>query len=70
MLSYIKLLSNESLQLHEVHFTHSKPSNTSEYERIFQCKVCFEKSANALIFNSELLNISVIEPNEKFITFI
>jgi len=67
MLSYIKLLSNENLQLHEVHFTHSKPSNTSEYERIFQCKVCFEKSANALIFDSELLNISVIEPNEKLL---
>ena len=67
MLSYIKLLSNENLQLHEVHFTHSKPSNTFEYERIFQCKVCFEKSANALIFDSELLNISVIEPNEKLL---
>ncbi|BCZ49383.1 transcriptional regulator [Clostridium gelidum] len=67
LLSYIKLLSNENLQLHEVHFTHSKPSNTSEYERIFQCKISFEKSANALIFDSELLNISVIEPNEKLL---
>lgn len=67
LLSYIKLLSNENLQLHEVHFAHSKPSNTSEYERIFQCKVCFEKCANALIFDSALLNISVIEPNEKLL---
>lgn len=67
MLSYIKLLSDENLQLHEVHFAHSKPSNTFEYERIFQCKLCFEKSANALIFDSELLNISVIEPNEKLL---
>ena len=67
MLSYIKLLSNENLQLHEVHFTHSKPSNISEYERIFQCKVCFEKSSNTLIFDRELLNISVIEPNEKLL---
>lgn len=67
MLSYIKLLSDENLKLHEVHFTHSKPSNTFEYERIFQCKVCFEKSANALIFDSDQLNISVIEPNEKLL---
>lgn len=67
MLSYIKLLSNKSFQLHEVHFTHSKPSNTSEYERIFQCTVCFKKSANALIFNSELLNISVLEPNKNLL---
>ena len=69
MLSYIKLLSNKNLQLHEVHFNHSRPSNTSEYERIFQCNVCFEKSSNALIFDSELLNISVIEPNEKLLLF-
>jgi len=67
MLSYIKLLSNEILQLHEVHFSHSRPNNTSEYERIFKCKVCFEKSSDALLFDSELLNISVIEPNEKLL---
>jgi AraC-like DNA-binding protein len=67
MLSYIKLLSNKTLKLHEVHFSHSRPNNTSEYERIFQCKVCFEKSTNALIFDSSLLNISVIEPNKKLL---
>lgn len=67
MLSYIKLLSNETLKLHEVHFSHSRPNNTSEYERIFQCKVLFEKSTNALIFDSDQLNISVIEPNKKLL---
>lgn len=67
MLSYIKLLSGEKLQLHEVHFTYSKPKNTSEHERIFQSKVCFEKSANALIFNKELLNTPVTEPNKKLL---
>lgn len=67
MLSYIKLLSNKKLQLHEVHFTHTKPKDISEYKRIFQSKICFGKSANALIFNSELLNIPVIEPNENLL---
>lgn len=67
MLSYIKLLSNKKLQLHEVHFTHTKPKDISEYERIFKSKICFKKSANALIFNSELLNIPVIEPNENLL---
>lgn len=67
MLSYIKLLSNKKLQLHEVHFTHTKPKDISEYERIFQSKICFGKSENALIFNSELLNIPVIEPNENLL---
>ncbi len=68
MLSYIKLLSNKNFHLHEVHFIHSKPTNTSEYERIFKCNVCFEKSTDALIFNSELLNIPVIEPNESLLS--
>lgn len=67
MLSYIKLLSNTKLQLREVHFTHTKPKDTSEYERIFQSKICFEKPTNALIFNSELLSIPVIEPNENLL---
>lgn len=67
MLSYIKLLSNKNIQLHEVHFSHSKPRNISEYERIFRCKVYFEKPTNAVVFNSELLDISVIEPNKELL---
>lgn len=67
MLSYIKLLCKENLLLDEVHFDYSKPKNISEYQRIFQCNVYFEKSANALLFDSELLNIPVIEPNEKLL---
>ncbi len=67
ILSYVKLLSNENLQLHEVHFSHARPKNTSEYERIFKCKICFERPTNALVFDSKLLDISVIEPNIKLL---
>lgn len=67
ILSYIRLLTNENLQLHEVHFSHSRPNDTNEYQRIFKCKVCFEKQSNALIFDSRLLDISVIEPNKKLL---
>lgn len=67
MVSYIKLLCGENLSLNEVHFTSPKPENISEYERIFKCKICFEKEENALIFDSKLLSFSVIEPNEKLL---
>lgn len=67
ILSYIKLLSGKKLSLHEVHFTHTKPKDISEYERIFQSKIYFEQPTNALIFNSQLLNIPVIEPNENLL---
>lgn len=67
ILSYIRLLSNENIQLQEVHFTHPKPQDTSEYERIFQSKVCFNQATNALIFDSDLLNTSVVEPNKNLL---
>ncbi|EKQ50864.1 MULTISPECIES: AraC family transcriptional regulator [unclassified Clostridium] len=68
MLSYIKLLSNKDIRLHEVYFTHSKPEDTSEYERIFRCNVFFKKEVNALVLNNDLLNIKVTEPNEKLLS--
>lgn len=67
MVSYIKLLCSKDLRLNEVHFTSPKPENISEYERIFKCKIYFEKEENALIFDSKFLNIPVIEPNEKLL---
>lgn len=67
MVSYIKLLCSEDLRLNEVHFTSPKPENISEYERVFKCKIYFEKEENSLIFASKFLNIPVIEPNEKLL---
>lgn len=67
MVSYIKLLCGENISLNEVHFTSPKPENIYEYERIFKCKIYFEKEENALIFDSKFLNIPVIEPNEKLL---
>lgn len=65
--SYIKLLTNHSLKLHEVHFTHSTPDELFEYERIFQCQIYFNKSENALIFDKEQLKIELIEPNKNLL---
>ncbi|MHC1682261.1 MAG: AraC family transcriptional regulator ligand-binding domain-containing protein [Clostridiaceae bacterium] len=66
-LSYIKLLCNKNLQLNEVHFTYPKPKDISHYKNIFNCKVFFEKPNNALIFDSALLHIPVIEPNKNLL---
>lgn len=66
-LSYIKLLSNKQLELKEVHFNYPRPSDISEYERIFQCTILFEKESNALLFEPSQLDISIVEPNEKLL---
>lgn len=67
MLSYIKLLCGKNIELIEVHFTHSKPKNVCEYEKVFQSNLLFEKSSNALIFNSNLLSMPVLEPNKSLL---
>ncbi len=67
MLSYIKLLCGKNIQLIEVHFTHSKPKNICEYEKVFQSNLLFEKASNALIFNSNLLSTPVLEPNKSLL---
>lgn len=67
MLSYIKLLCGNNIQLIEVHFTHAKPKNICEYEKAFQSKILFEKASNSLIFNSNLLSMPVLEPNKSLL---
>lgn len=67
ILSYIKLLTGKRIALNEVYFTHHKPKDISEYQRIFKCPVFFEKSVNALVFDYRLLNLPIIEPNKELL---
>lgn len=61
--SYINLLIGKRIVLNEVYFTHRKPKDISEYQRIFKCPVSFEETTNALVFDCRLLNLPIIEPN-------
>lgn len=67
MLSYTKILTGKPIILKEVHFHHEPPMNIKEYERIFNCPICFNQSANALIFDKKWLNLPVIEPNRELL---
>jgi len=67
ILSYIKLLTGKRIVLNEVYFTHHKPKDISEYQRIFKCPIFFEKSMNALVFDCRLLNLPIIEPNKELL---
>jgi AraC-like DNA-binding protein len=46
---------------HEVSFQHSKPKNTSEHRRIFRAPVRFNRLANELIFDSQLLALPIMK---------
>ncbi|MCX7708525.1 MAG: AraC family transcriptional regulator [Clostridia bacterium] len=67
MLLYTRILSGKRLILREAHFSHSKPQDLSEYQRVFNCPIFFEKPFNALVFDKELLKLPVIEPNRQLL---
>ena len=68
MLLYIQILSNKRITLKEVYFDHCKPKDISEYQRVFNCPVFFEKPMNALVFDKKLLQLPVVEPNMELLT--
>lgn len=67
LISYIKLLSGRTVTLKEANFTHHKPQDTSRYSKIFQCPVYFEKQANSLVFDKQILNLPIVEPNNNLL---
>ncbi|MBC2579422.1 AraC family transcriptional regulator [Clostridium sp. DJ247] len=67
MLSYAKLLTGKNIRLNKVCFTHRKPKDISEYQKIFQCPIFFEESMNALVFDYESLKLLITEPNRSLL---
>lgn len=67
-LSYIKLLTGKRIALHGVRFAHHKPQDISEYRKIFDCSVLFDQSSNSLIFDSQALDLPIIEPSRELLS--
>jgi AraC-like DNA-binding protein len=66
--SYAKQLTGKQIDLIEVRFKHDAPTDISEYNRIFNCKLEFGSSMNALVGDSEISNIPIREPNKKLLS--
>lgn len=47
--------------LHEVRFQHAQPADTSEHERIFRAQLSFDRPAAEIIFESEVLQLPLVE---------
>ncbi len=65
--SYAKLLTGKPIDLIETRFKHNAPADLSEYNRIFNCKLEFESEMNAIVVDSEMLNIPIREPNKDLL---
>ncbi len=62
-LSYMRLLTGKEIILNDVFFTHRAPADSSEYRRIFKCPVRFERQVNAMVFDRQVLDVPLLEPN-------
>lgn len=52
---------------HEVHFVHEAPHDSSEYERLFQCKPRFQSYMNGLAFDKSFLKLPILQPNRELL---
>lgn len=68
-LSYAGILSGKTLLAREIHLTYEPPQIVTEYQHIFQCPVFFGRPANRIVFDRELLNRMVVEPNQDLLIF-
>ncbi len=48
-----------------VMFCHAAPGDSAEHERIFHCPVVFNAEANAIVFDDELLDKSLLQANDE-----
>jgi AraC-like DNA-binding protein len=67
MLTYSRILTGREIQCQEVHFIHTAPHDTSEYERLFNCKPHFGSPMNALIFDMAYLSLPILQPNRDLL---
>jgi AraC-like DNA-binding protein len=69
MVTYSRILTGWDSKegYREVHFVHEAPRDTSEYERLFQCKPHFSSHMNALIFDKAFLSLPILQPNRELL---
>lgn len=60
----LSTIIGKTLLVKEVHFTFEQPDNKAEHERIFQTdKLFFNSDFNGLVFDKDLLQLSVLNAN-------
>jgi AraC-like DNA-binding protein len=70
-LTYFKLLVKEKADitnLLEMHFVYNAPHDISEFRRLFPCKLVFNSSMNALVFNSSVLDMPIPQTNKDLLS--
>lgn len=63
----LKRISGSKIALTEVHFTHSRPYDISEHERVFCSEIVFDQPQNKIVFNKKYLKIPVFLSNNELL---
>jgi AraC-like DNA-binding protein len=63
--SITKQLTGIPIDLIEVRFRHEAPADISEYQRVFNCKLTFGSTMNAIVSDADIVNIPIREPNKQ-----
>lgn len=64
---FFRTYAGEHWHPDSVHFKHDPPSNASEYTRFFDAELYFNQPSTALVFASEVLDITVSNTNPELL---
>lgn len=65
---FFKFLTGREISLKEVRFRHVASRDISEYRRIFQCPVKFNRRTNAILVAKQVLNTRLMYSNRELLT--
>jgi len=63
----LKRISDSRITLKKVHFTHPRPYDISEHERVFCSDIFFNQPQNKIVFDKKYLKIPVFLSNQKLL---
>jgi AraC-like DNA-binding protein len=63
----LEYLAEGKISFVEVRFSHPRPDNTQEHERIFRCPLVFNQPRNEILFQREGLDLSIPLANPKIL---
>lgn len=66
-ISYIRALTGTLITPDEVYLSYPAPADLELYEKFFECPINFNAPLNAIVMNTDYLNLSTLSPNRELL---
>ncbi len=63
----LRLITDNNLKLIKARFSHSRPSNISGHEQVFDAPLAFDQTKSELILEKEFMNLPMFMPNPELL---